>query len=170
MKEINKLNLGCGHQYIKGWVNLDLGRENNLGEKIKIDVNHDLGKLPYPFKDNTFDFILLNQVLEHLSEPQTVIKELKRICKNNAIIKIRVPHFSDLGAYEEPTHKHYYALNSIEFMKNGCVVKTKKLEMPHNILLKIIAKIVTISPFLYERFFKVIFPIKGILWELKVKK
>ena len=60
---LNKLNLGCGGDYKKGWVNLDY-RSN-----IKTDVKWNLEKFPYPFKPNTFDEILLKSVLEHMQNP-----------------------------------------------------------------------------------------------------
>jgi len=56
---MKKLNLGCGTDHRKGWVNLDFS-ELGLAE-----VKHDMLKFPYPFKDNEFDYILASHVLEH---------------------------------------------------------------------------------------------------------
>jgi len=164
-----RLNLGSGIDYKDSWFNVDLSEENQLGTQIHSDCSHDLDEFPYPFEDNTFDEILLNQVLEHLENPPKVIKELIRISTEGAVIIIRVPHFSDLGAYEEPTHKHFFALNSIDYMRYDCDVK-KEFEHPHNKILKVISRIFTIHSFFYERFLKGVYSVKGIRWTLKVRK
>ena len=66
------------------------------------DILWDLETFPWPWEDNTVDEILLFHVLEHLGQnPKTylrIIKELYRICKNDAIIQISVPH---------PRHDHF---------------------------------------------------------------
>lgn len=84
-----KLNLGCFKDIKEGYINLDQAKFND-----KIDVVHDLEKVPYPFEDNTFDGVLARCVLEHISENKRkdIYKELHRICKNGAIIYIRVPY------------------------------------------------------------------------------
>ena len=67
MKNINKknvltkLNLGCGNDYMKGWTNLDI-------LDVKTDVSHNLNKFPWPFKNNTFNEILMKSVLEHVEK------------------------------------------------------------------------------------------------------
>lgn len=168
--KMKKLNLGSGENYREGWVNVDLGNKNDLNENIRVDVIHNLNKFPYPFKDNEFDEVLLNQVLEHLDNPVKVMKETVRISKNDAVIIIRVPHFSDVGACEKPTHKRFFSLNSIEFMKFNCEVLEKKLELHHNLILKIIGRIFIFSSFIYEHYLHGYFPIKGIRWVLRVRK
>lgn len=82
-----KLNLGCGNYPKSGYVNLDI-------DSPYADFKHDLNVFPYPFKENEFDIIEADHVLEHLENPFKVMTELKRIAKNNAKIIIKVPHFS----------------------------------------------------------------------------
>lgn len=82
-----KLNLGCYKDIRKGYINLD---KEKFFEWI--DVVHNLEKFPYPFEDNTFDEILANCILEHLNVDRIKFyEELHRICKNEAIIKLKVP-------------------------------------------------------------------------------
>ena len=83
-----KLNLGCGEFKKVGYVNVDY---YSVSEP---DVRHDLNQFPYPFDDNEFDLIEADHVLEHLENPFRVMKELHRIGNDNAMVKIRVPHFS----------------------------------------------------------------------------
>jgi SAM-dependent methyltransferase len=54
----------------------------------------DLGAIPV--EDNRFDFVLLNQVLEHLPEPEHVLKELHRVLKPGGKMICTAPLF-----YEE---------------------------------------------------------------------
>ena len=59
-----------------------------------INIVHDL-EVTYPFEDS-IDEILLSHVLEHIGQDPNVfnniIKEFYRICKNQSVIDIRVPH------------------------------------------------------------------------------
>ena len=97
-----KLNLGCGNKLLKGYINLD------KFNYYKCDVTHDLEKFPYPFKNDSINEILLSHVLEHIGQqPDTfinIIKELYRICANNALIIINVPHPRHEDFLSDPTH------------------------------------------------------------------
>jgi SAM-dependent methyltransferase len=83
-----KLNLGSGEFKKPGYVNVDYF---SVSEP---DVRHNLEEFPYPFQDGEFELIEADHVLEHLSDPFRVMKELHRIAMNGAEIIIRVPHFS----------------------------------------------------------------------------
>ncbi len=96
---MKKLNLGCGNDYKKGWVNLD-SRKN-----VRSDITHNLNKFPYPFKESYFDEILLENVLEHLENPIKVLKELIRISRNNARIIVSVPHATAYTNKSDIQHK-----------------------------------------------------------------
>ena len=97
-----KINLGSGSKILKGYVNVDKFQYYNP------DVVHDLEKFPYPFEDNSIDEILLSHVLEHIGQNpdvfNNIIKELYRICKNNSIVDIRVPHPRHDDFISDPTH------------------------------------------------------------------
>ncbi|MEM2146880.1 MAG: methyltransferase domain-containing protein [Candidatus Jordarchaeaceae archaeon] len=45
-----------------------------------------------PFTDNTFDFAVLSEVVEHLTDVRKVLKELKRILKPKAKLLIQTPN------------------------------------------------------------------------------
>ena len=92
-----KLNLGCGEFKKKGYVNLDY---YSVSEP---DIKHDLNKFPYPFKDDEFELIEADHILEHLDDPFRIMRELHRISRNKGMIIIRVPHFS--RGFTHPEHK-----------------------------------------------------------------
>ena len=97
-----KLNLGCGNKVHEGYVNVD------KFDLYNVDIVHDLEKFPYPFEDDSVDEILLSHVLEHIGQEPNVfvqiLKEFYRISKNQALIKIAVPHPRHEDFISDPTH------------------------------------------------------------------
>ncbi len=109
----NKLNLGCGTDIRSGWVNLD------IAPLPGVDVIHDLKKLPLPFPDNTFDFILAKDVLEHV-DLVPVMGELHRILKKEGTLKLQSPHFTGIEFWQDPTHVKSFSIRTFEFfVKNS---------------------------------------------------
>lgn len=88
-KRIIKLNIGCGTDYKKGWVNVDNNSDNNI---TKLDLNHDL-RNPLPYKDGSVDFIFNEHFLEHLTveEGQSAIKDMMRVLKPGGVLRIAMP-------------------------------------------------------------------------------
>jgi len=79
---MKKLNFGCGLDIKKGWVNVDGQRGP------QVDKSFNFAKFPYPLRNNEFDYILVDNVLEHLEDPHKVLDELHRISKKNGLIEI----------------------------------------------------------------------------------
>ena len=48
--------------------------------------------LVLPFKEQTFDVILLNQVLEHISDDGIVLQELNKVIKRDGLLIVGVPN------------------------------------------------------------------------------
>lgn len=103
-----KLNLGCGYDIREGWINLDIADIDG------VDVVHDINKLPLPFDDEQFDYILCQDILEHI-EYIPLLKELYRIMKKGGIIEIRVPHFTSRLNFIDPTHKKRFSIQTFDF-------------------------------------------------------
>ena len=101
------LDVGCGSAKHPGAVGLDISPDTAA------DVVHDLDVFPYPFDDDSFDQVLLQDVIEHVAEPIKVFDELHRICRPGARIQLRTPHFSSVLAYSDPTHRHTFSADAI---------------------------------------------------------
>lgn len=105
---MKRLNLGCGRNIKKDWVNLD------SADLPGVDVVHNVENLPLPFGDKEFDEIRCDNILEHV-EYVHVLKDLYRILKTNGRLKIRVPHFTSRNNYVDPTHKKLFSISTFEF-------------------------------------------------------
>lgn len=106
-----KLNLGCGNKKLKGYINVDL-----YGSP---DLKHDLNLEPYPFEHNSVDYIFCEHALEHLKEPELFWREIYRILKKEAAVKIIVPHYKSKGAYCSFGHRGFYHEDSIDSILEG---------------------------------------------------
>jgi ubiquinone/menaquinone biosynthesis C-methylase UbiE len=58
--------------------------------QIKNSVNSNALKLP--FSDSSFDIIILQDVIEHLSDSENFISEIKRVLKSNGAIYLSTPN------------------------------------------------------------------------------
>lgn len=59
-----------------------------------------------PFPDNSFDSVLMDNVLEHINDPIPLIKEIKRVLNVGGNLVIGVPGI--LGYSKDPDHKIFY--------------------------------------------------------------
>jgi len=112
-----KLNLGCGHDIRKGFINVDLFPLDGVNKVVNLNI------YPWPFKDNEFDEILALQVIEHLNDIPQALRELHRISKDKTKIHIGVPYFASVGAWTDLTHKHPFAYCSLDYMAANKVEK-----------------------------------------------
>jgi len=82
------------------------------------------------FAANSFDAILLNQVIEHVPDPITTLKECARILKRGGKLLLYTPNSSSIWrrlfkknwrGLEPPRHLHIFSINSIQglFEKAG---------------------------------------------------
>ncbi len=104
-----KLNLGCGKDTKEEYLNID------IKEYRGVDMLYDLNDIPYPFDDNSVDEIRAIDILEHLDDPIAQLEEWWRICKPGARIKIQVPHYRNMDAYTDLTHKHFFTRKSLDY-------------------------------------------------------
>lgn len=68
-------------------------------------LHHDIGE-PFPFEDNSYSNVVLNQVVEHISPNRfdNVLAECSRILVDGGIVFINSPSRRNWKEKEEPTH------------------------------------------------------------------
>lgn len=100
-----RLPVGEGGWRTKGdmarytFVNLDLyGRAT---------LRWDFNRVPYPFRDGSFDAVFARHTLEHvqLGRIVDVMKEIHRITKPGGLVYIRVPYWNSKAFAMDPTHQ-----------------------------------------------------------------
>ena len=120
---------------------LDIFKENNWetwgvepseSSKIAVKKGHKIiknyfeaAKLP----DNYFDLVIMNHTLEHLDNPNLVLKKIHKIIKQDGILLVDVPNAGGIGSkilgdkwpYRLPEeHKHQFTYESLsKFFENS---------------------------------------------------
>jgi ubiquinone/menaquinone biosynthesis C-methylase UbiE len=126
LSEWFRLNISYPYvsQYFKGKV-LDVGcgigdylryNKNAIGAEINqynVDYCKSIGCSAFlikdgilPFNDNSFDGVILDNVLEHLTDPQSVLNEISRVLNTGGILVIGVPGIK--GYTMDDDHKVFY--------------------------------------------------------------
>lgn len=107
---MEKLNLGAGNKIIADAINHD-----RIKHRDEIAVVHDLNVLPWPWPDNSFDFIVARAVLEHLRlNLVESLNECWRILRPGGQLFIKLPHWQSDVAYQDPTHYWQFSLHSLD--------------------------------------------------------
>lgn len=98
----NYLNLGCGSNYVDGYINADFFYRFKIWKKYtkKLEWQLDL-RYPLICDDCVFDGVYSEHTFEHLypDEVQSLLKELYRVMKNGAILRITVPDLEKYVAF-----------------------------------------------------------------------
>lgn len=78
-----KLYVGCGNVRMKDWVNIDIAPE------LSPNLVHDASK-PFPYMDNSIDFIYSEHFIEHLTVKDGVafFKEAHRMLKPGGVMRV----------------------------------------------------------------------------------
>lgn len=126
---MKKLNFGCGTDIREGWDNVDIQEDSRLTKSFDFD------RFPYPLKNNHYDYILMNQVIEHLLYPDRVLMELYKTCKNGTLIHIETPHYTNKGAFNDLQHFHFFNENAFKnFIDSHTRINQRKFKIKELII------------------------------------
>ncbi len=133
------LDIGCGIgdflNYKKDSIGLDINEMNvsycqSLGLNVQTMEPDVLG-----FEDDSFESIILDNVLEHIDNPVPLLIEVSRVCKPNGQVIFGVP--GKKGYSWDSDHKQFYdearLVETIETYGFKKVV-VKKMPLPFNFL------------------------------------
>lgn len=106
------MDLGCGTgsslDYFRmkntdvRWVGLDIEESPEVAARRREDgVFCSFDGVNMPFRENTFDLVFCNQVLEHVRQPGPLINEVRRVLKPRA-------HFIGSVSHLEPYHSYSF--------------------------------------------------------------
>lgn len=88
------------------------------------------------YKDNTFDFITLNNVLEHVQNPKEILIECRRILKKDGKIFVNVPNSSSLNyklfysnwiSLDPPRHTYIFSNRTLKEFGKLAGLKIEKI-------------------------------------------
>ena len=88
-----------------------------------------------PFDDNSFSVVILDQVLEHLTNLKLVMKEIKRVLDKGGLCYINVPdaeRYDDIYWYIMREHVQHFSLTNLKLLaqRNGFeLISYKKNEL-----------------------------------------
>lgn len=168
------LNLGCGRKRVAGAVNVD------LSPALNPDVLHDLNVSPWPLPADHFREVLAYDVIEHLDDIVAAFEEIHRVCRDGAVVRVTVPHFSCANAFTDPTHRHVFGFFTFDYLTGTkelsyyttarFKLRSSRLIFYPTLLNKLIRRLANHFPAAYERGWAWIFPAWFLSVELEVVK
>ena len=126
------LDVGCGQKPYRSlfrttqYIGMDVEMSGHGHINEQIDVYYD--GTYFPFEDNSFDAIVCNQVLEHVSTPKVTLSEIHRTLKPHGYALLTVPFLSD--EHEQPFDFYRYSSFGMKYLleeQNFEILKTVKL-------------------------------------------
>ena len=117
-KGMSVLDNGCGRgEFLHAFSSFGMkavGTDvSNYCKDVKVV---DLNKGCLPFPDNYFDVVFSKSVIEHITDTEHYMDEMRRVLKMGGILILMVPDWETQYKifYQDPTHIHPYTVKSIE--------------------------------------------------------
>ena len=127
------LDAGCGEGFVTGYlaardstlsltgVDLNQAAIDYAARRFGKHARFQTGSVyKLPFSDKSFDLVLCSEVLEHLSDPNFAVRELKRVAQSYVLVTVpREPLFKwtndlsrALGFSMDPGHVNFWTVTS----------------------------------------------------------
>lgn len=178
MREIIKLNLGCGPDVRPGFRNIDVVWRPGV-------FTYDLSNFPWPFDDGEVDYVVANHFLEHTEDLLRTLCEVHRILRPGGVFEIEVPYATNHTWQGDLTHRQHFCLRSFMNWEHGKNADRTHLNMPMSwhvdrprlsflwgsspakrLFNRIVDPVINAAPFFYERALMPIFPASIIRYRL----
>jgi len=115
------LDIGCCKGGLRRYLadRLEYYGIDGLRQNLQNYIFADLNNKGLPFKDKVFDAVNCSAVLEHLFYPLELLKEIKRVLKDDGVVLISLPNdkglnrmvldlFLDIRSYEDSVYGHHW--------------------------------------------------------------
>ena len=113
------LNLACGKRPDgRGMIPKDCHIVNHERKHWYgyVDVAWDLRDRPWPWSDETFDFVLAYDIIEHLVDTVEFMDQCWRILKPGKAIVIHTNNVEHIEqAWRSPSHKRVFTIDTFDF-------------------------------------------------------
>jgi len=176
------LNLGCGKK------KTEFPEAGQAREIVGIDANplsnadiiHDLDVSPYPCESNSFDLVILQDVVEHLQSLPRVLTEVHRLLRPGGTVRIRTPHYSSFYAHNDPTHLRCFGALVFQWFETPTPnnpfgsarfrLTKREINFPKVWRLLGVKAIANRHPIRYEQLFAYVFRAENMTFELQAIK
>lgn len=173
------LDIGCGQRKLPGAVGMDIVNDSTA------DIIHDTSVIPWPFEDNYFDVVFANHFVEHAENLIDFFNETHRILKPGGRFIMQVPYFRSVDAYTDPTHRHFFTSQSLDYVIEGTKLSEYSYTMKRfkrigfwygwpakakNPLTRLFKRYITKHPRFYDRYLSLFLPVPCLTWELEAIK
>ncbi|MBF0170343.1 MAG: class I SAM-dependent methyltransferase [Nitrospinae bacterium] len=166
------LDLGCGSAKTPGALGVD--RWPAPG----VDLLADMASGYLPFADETLDAVVMNDALEHVSDPPRLVGEIARILVPGGTLAVRVPHYTSIHAWSDFTHKSFFSVESLKHLTGGHAAYRHYSATPMELVssrlhfwkgwrLLGVEALANAFPSLYEKYFAFTFPAMALTFTLR---
>ena len=107
------LDVGCGPTKYPGSIGID------MNPRTAADVLCNLDRGALPFRDNSFDQVRAEHLIEHVADVIATMEEFHRVTRPGGTIFILTPHYTDLNSFTDPTHRWHLTSYSFHYFYPG---------------------------------------------------
>lgn len=109
-----KLNIGGGYKKYEGFLNADIDPLTSPDFLMNLETDR------FPIEDSLVTEVKMYHILEHIGSGFFhLMKELYRICKDEAILDIQVPHHLSQIFYGDPSHVRFITVDNMRLFSKS---------------------------------------------------
>ena len=90
-----------------------------------VDIVGDVFEVLKLISDSTIDEVHSFHFIEHITDIGRLMEELGRIVKENGVVGLTAPHFSNPYYYSDPTHKTFFGLYTFGYYADCSLFQRK---------------------------------------------
>lgn len=136
IENLRVLNIGAGGP-VQGIIESSLNKkvtsidiDSNRNPDIVMDVTN------LEFNDNSFDLVIMIEVLEHVKEPKKALSEISRVLSHNGKLIMSTPFI--LGIHDEPYDYYRFTKYGLEYLLSDFKIEIQETnDFAHTILVLI---------------------------------